>query len=804
MTGSNLSARHDHTSTLLPDGRVLVTGGVDAYANCSTNATAETFDPATGNWSATSSLPSAAGTGHTATRLLDGRVLVVGGGDRCGSVFNTAAVFDPTSDTWTAVANMATAREFHSAILLPDGRVLVAGGATSTTFNFVTSAEVYDPVGGTWTAVGSMGNARGTSCNRYVQPYVAALADGSVFAAGGLTSGGCSSSAIATTTAELFSLGTQTWSALNSMNVARATTTLTTLQDGKVLVAGGDDGTGPLPSAELFDPSDGSWTLTASMGAGRGSHTATLLPNGDVLIAGGLISGVTATAEIFSPDTETTTTLDSSPNPSIEGEDVTLEATVSAAAGTPTGTVEFFDGETSLGTAPLVSGLATLEVSTLSVGSHELTAQYLGEDPFAPSDSSPVTHVVDPQTFTLSVTVTGPATGTVTSDDDLINCGIDCEETYDDGTVVTLTAAAGAGATFSGWSGDDCSGTDPCMLTMDAAKSVTATFIPSGPDLLVTAVTNPPSLAAPGSMYLITQSTKNQGAIAAGLSTIRFYLSLDAVLSAGDKLLIGDRVVTALASGATDANRHTNVQIPANTAIGTYFHLACADDKKVVPESNEGNNCLASVSTIQIAKSDLLVTAVADPPAQIVPGGKFTATDTVHNPSAVTAQASSTRYYLSVDTIKDPGDQLLSGTRVVDVLTSGASSEGSRLVTVPAATTFATYRLLACADDKKKVPESDEGNNCLASTGSVEVGIPDLITTQVSGQPPTAMPGQKFTLNDTVTNQGTVSAAASKTRYYFSTDDAWSANDVLALPARSVPILAAGPHHRATSRSRCP
>jgi Bacterial Ig-like domain (group 3)/Divergent InlB B-repeat domain/Galactose oxidase, central domain len=348
----------------------------------------------------------------------------------------------------------------------------------------VTSAEVYDPVGGTWTGVGIMGNARGTSCNGYVQPYVTALADGSVLAAGGNT-GGCISGASATATAELFNLGTQTWSAVDPMNAARAATTLTTLPDGKVLVAGGLDLTGPLSSAELFDPSDESWAVTVSLNAGRASHTATLLLNGDVLIAGGLAPEVTATAEIFSPDTETTTALESSPNPSIDGEDVTLEATVSAAAGTPTGTVEFFDDETSLGTAPLVSGLATLVVSTLTVGSHELTAHYVGETPFAPSDSPPVTHVVDQETFTLSVTVTGPGTGTVTSDDDFINCGVDCSENYDDGSVVTLTAAAGAGSTFSGWSGDDCTGTDPCTLTMDAAKSVIATFVPSGRDLLV-------------------------------------------------------------------------------------------------------------------------------------------------------------------------------------------------------------------------------------------------------------------------------------------------------------------------------
>jgi Kelch motif len=119
LTGSNVTARHDHTSTLIADGRVLVVGGVSSTEACSTNATAETFDPATGDWSATPDLPIVVGTGHTATRLLDGRILVAGGGDRCGAVFETAGVFDPTSNTWTAVANMATTRQFHSAILLP-------------------------------------------------------------------------------------------------------------------------------------------------------------------------------------------------------------------------------------------------------------------------------------------------------------------------------------------------------------------------------------------------------------------------------------------------------------------------------------------------------------------------------------------------------------------------------------------------------------------------------------------------------------------------------------------------------------
>jgi List-Bact-rpt repeat protein len=71
----------------------------------------------------------------------------------------------------------------------------------------------------------------------------------------------------------------------------------------------------------------------------------------------------------------------------------------------------------------------------------------------------------------------GGGTGTVTSSPAGINCGGDCTETYDHGTVVTLMAVASAGSRFSGWSGAGCSGTGTCMVTMDGTKNVTATFV---------------------------------------------------------------------------------------------------------------------------------------------------------------------------------------------------------------------------------------------------------------------------------------------------------------------------------------
>jgi hypothetical protein len=80
-----------------------------------------------------------------------------------------------------------------------------------------------------------------------------------------------------------------------------------------------------------------------------------------------------------------------------------------------------------------------------------------------------------PQTFPLTVNKSGTGSGTVTSNPGGINCGPTCTASYNSGTVVTLTATPAAGSVFAGWSGG-CSGTGPCTVTMDAARTVTAIF----------------------------------------------------------------------------------------------------------------------------------------------------------------------------------------------------------------------------------------------------------------------------------------------------------------------------------------
>ncbi len=113
--------------------------------------------------------------------------------------------------------------------------------------------------------------------------------------------------------------------------------------------------------------------------------------------------------------------------------------------------------------------------------------------------------------------------------------------------------------------------------------------------------------------------------------------------------------------------------------------------------------------------------AVSDPPATKARHTSFKVTDTVQNLGPVASGASTTRYYLSLDGTKSAGDTLLTGNRGIPSLAAGASHSGTITVTIPAATPPNTYFLLACADNANTVVETDETNNCKASSTTMTV-----------------------------------------------------------------------------------
>jgi hypothetical protein len=267
--GSMSSARLSSTATLLLDGKVLVVGGSNG-AN-EPVMTVDLYDPATNTWSAAAPITTPRIV-HAAARLPDGKVLVAGG--FLGVFYASADVYDPVTDTWSAVAPMGTARRSHTATLLPSGKVLVAGGAGA-------NPEVYDPAANTWLPTGPM--------SIFHERHTATLLpSGQVLVAAG------SDFFFIHAISELYDPAMNTWTAVGSMNVGRALHTAALLPSGKVLVVGGSN-MGPLATAELFDPSTNTWAFAAPMGTPAMLHVMTLLPIGQVLLMAG------TTARLYDP-----------------------------------------------------------------------------------------------------------------------------------------------------------------------------------------------------------------------------------------------------------------------------------------------------------------------------------------------------------------------------------------------------------------------------------------------------------------------------------------------------------------------
>lgn len=313
-TGRMKSARSYHTATLLPNGKVLIAGGLTRTAtDVQELATAELYDPVRETFTVTGSM-STARSGHSATLLRSGNVLIVGndqnpdlyvpttgtfittGKRNFGSGLAThlsdgkvlltqsskAELYDPDTGTFLLLQNMATGHT--AATLLAGGKVLMSGG-----FGQI-GAELYDPATFMFSNTGNL-------ITRRSDQSASLLRNGKVLIAGGQIPGG---PVIAS--AELYDPAMGTFIPTNNMIVARQNHLATVLANGMVLITGGDGlGTLQLASAELYDPSKGTFVENGSMIEGRTGHTAILLLNGKVLVTGGIGNRFNAmeSAELF-------------------------------------------------------------------------------------------------------------------------------------------------------------------------------------------------------------------------------------------------------------------------------------------------------------------------------------------------------------------------------------------------------------------------------------------------------------------------------------------------------------------------
>ena len=270
-----------HTATLLPNGKVLIAGGTSWDINNPDLASAQLYDPVANAWSSAGSM-STDRVWATATLLPNGKVLVAGGLSGTpdgGSVgLASAEVYDPVANTWSVVASMASVHANHTATLLQNGLVLVAAGATEDGGYTTASTELYDPAVNTWSSAGNLATSR-------VFHTAALLPNGKVIVAGGSSS---SSIGGPLASSEIYDPVANAWSVGPSMITARENHIATVLTDGTVLVAGGFSIASPVvASAEIYDSVANTWSATGSMSTARASADATLLANGAVLVEGG-------------------------------------------------------------------------------------------------------------------------------------------------------------------------------------------------------------------------------------------------------------------------------------------------------------------------------------------------------------------------------------------------------------------------------------------------------------------------------------------------------------------------------------
>jgi hypothetical protein len=350
--GQLTTPRTAHTATLLPSGKVLIAGGWATLAGWPVRSSAELYDPSAHSFALTGAM-AVPRYGHTATLLPDGRVLVTGGYPTLYVSPNlslaSAELYDTSTGTFSPAGTMTEARAFHKAILLNTGNVLIGGGEGNGAdgyFSNLSSAELYDPATGSFTAAGNMIEARpapvatllatgkvligntgvgpggsidltsaelydpatGTFALTGLLPYAnenrltgTLLPDGSVL---GSFWDYASDNGFSDNTA-LYNDSTETFAPAAKMTTQRGFCTSTLLPDGRVLIEGesNNEPYGLGGSAELYDPVDGSFTaIGAVFPQSEEGHTATLLADGTVLLAGGWTAGSSlASAEIYSP-----------------------------------------------------------------------------------------------------------------------------------------------------------------------------------------------------------------------------------------------------------------------------------------------------------------------------------------------------------------------------------------------------------------------------------------------------------------------------------------------------------------------
>ena len=274
--------------------KVLATGGAsDNCANCKKN-TGEIYDIANNTWTYTSNMNQARHQ-HASSILSDGKILISGGASDSFSKnkLSSTEIYDPTFDTWTLMTPLNTQRLGHKQVTFNDSfgneKVMVIGGYGMNDLK-LTSTEIYDPSNNSWSFGPPISFARSGF-------EAISLHDGRILILGGR---GVPEGQIS----EIYDIKTNTWTTITQPYFAfdNQAVVLDKNHNYKVLVAGGSEKNLGISNTMLFDPITNQWIEGDKMNIARTNFSLTLLDNGRVLAAGGYnkIDGWLKSSEVYS------------------------------------------------------------------------------------------------------------------------------------------------------------------------------------------------------------------------------------------------------------------------------------------------------------------------------------------------------------------------------------------------------------------------------------------------------------------------------------------------------------------------
>ena len=300
-------SRREHTSTVLNNGNVLIVGGQHGGQITSL---VEIFDPKTDRWDAhnlegkwtDTNIMNIPRKNHTSTLLPDGSVLVAGGITRVDEgatqlLSQAERYLVDGIKGWTMAGKTSITRTGHTASLLADGKVLIAGGGSvdnaldevgQKELKHLNSTEMYDYKTNTWL------ESSGMNVPRW-EHTATVLSSGNILVVGGENTDGPLSST------ELFNVENKEWVILDDLSYPRARHVAVLLSDNRVLVAGGGN-----TIAEIYDVQSNKWTDIGGLSQNLNLSSASALPNGKAIIVGGYgVDGAQYQVEIYNPEFDT-------------------------------------------------------------------------------------------------------------------------------------------------------------------------------------------------------------------------------------------------------------------------------------------------------------------------------------------------------------------------------------------------------------------------------------------------------------------------------------------------------------------